>query len=225
MNSPMFHAGATLTVTSMLAAGGSVVIVPGFSTSNFWAVVESSGATCCTLMGAMASFLVRADGPERRRHGLQRVCITPFTQHAIAFAGDAFRRTHDGDYVFVDRLKDVIRRRGENVSSVEVEAEALTHPAVAQAGAVGVPSEYAEEEILLAVEPVAGAGVDPGQLVEHLIERLPYFMVPRYIRVVAELSLTPTGKVRKSVLREEGIAAGAWDREAAGILLKRERLS
>ena len=71
--------------------------------------------------------------------------------------GDAFRRTADGDYVFVDRLKDAIRRRGENVSSVEVEAEALTHPGVAQAGAVGVPSEYAEEEILLAVQPAAGA--------------------------------------------------------------------
>lgn len=316
INSPLFHGGATLPVISMLKVGGSVAIVGGFSTTDFWNVIETTGVNCCTLMGPMASFLVRADGPGRGRHGLRRVCIAPFNQDGITFAerfgvevytaynstemstplvanpgfaavpgicgrprpgvevrivdefdrerpdgevgelivradqpwsmtqgyhrmpeatvaawrngwfhtGDAFRRTADGDYVFVDRLKDAIRRRGENVSSVEVEAEALTHPGVAQAGAVGVPSEHAEEEILLAVLPVAGTHLDPRQLTEHLIGRLPYFMVPRYIRVVAELAMTPSGKVRKDVLRQQG-AAGAWDREAAGMVLKRERLS
>ena len=126
--------------------------------------------------------------------------------------------------MFVDRLKDAIRRRGENVSSVEVEAEVLTHPGVARAGAVGVPSEYAEEEILLAVEPAVGTQIDPRQLAEHLTGRLPYFMVPRYIRVVAELAMTPSGKVRKDVLRKQG-GGRRRTREAAGTVLKRERLS
>ena len=139
--------------------------------------------------------------------------------------GDIFRQDEAGYFYFVDRIKDTIRRRGENISSLEVEAEVLAFPAVAEAVAVAVPSEFAEDEVLIAVVPKDGHEVDPEQLCAFLVERLAYFMVPRYVRVVSEIPKTETNKPRKTVFRDAGITPDAWDREAAGIRLKRERLS
>lgn len=138
--------------------------------------------------------------------------------------GDVFRKNEEGEYFFVDRRKDTIRRRGENISSIEVETEVLRFPAVAEAVAVGVASEYTEEEVLVAVVPQADATIDALELTRFLIERLAYFMVPRYIRVVDEIPKTETNKPRKVVFREAGVTRDTWDREAAGIKLKREKL-
>jgi crotonobetaine/carnitine-CoA ligase len=138
--------------------------------------------------------------------------------------GDIFRQDENGEYFFVDRRKDTIRRRGENISSIEVEAEVLRHPAIAEAIAVGVASEFTEEEVLVVVVPAAGESIDPKTLTEYLIDRLAYFMVPRYIRIVEEIPKTETNKARKVVFRDEGITEDTWDRETAGIKLKRERL-
>jgi crotonobetaine/carnitine-CoA ligase len=115
--------------------------------------------------------------------------------------GDAFRRDADGNYYFVDRLKDVIRRRGENISSVEIEREADAHPAVVQSAAIPVPSEDSEDEIKLFVEPRPGVQLDSSSLVSHLEERLPRFMVPRFVEVIDELPRTETGRVHKGTLR------------------------
>jgi crotonobetaine/carnitine-CoA ligase len=128
--------------------------------------------------------------------------------------GDAFRRDAEGNYFFVDRLKDAIRRRGENISSLELEAEVAEHPAVAECAAVGVPSSFGEEDVLVAVVPAPGAPLDPAELVAFLQPRIPRFMLPRYVRVVAELPKTPTAKVRKGALRDAGVPAGTFDREA-----------
>jgi len=138
--------------------------------------------------------------------------------------GDVFRQDENGEYFFVDRRKDTIRRRGENISSLEVEAEVIRHPEVDEVVAVGVPSEYTEEEVLIVVVPKAGASLDPVALTEFLVERLAYFMVPRYVRIVAEIPKTETNKPRKVLFREAGVTDDTWDREAAGIRLKRERL-
>lgn len=138
--------------------------------------------------------------------------------------GDIFRQDENGEFFFVDRRKDTIRRRGENISSIEVETEVLRYPAVSEAVAVGVASEFTEEEVLIAVVPGAGETIDPKALTEHLVGRLAYFMVPRYIRIVDEIPKTETNKPRKVVFRDEGVTADTWDREAAGIRLKRERL-
>ena len=138
--------------------------------------------------------------------------------------GDIFRQDENGEYFFVDRRKDTIRRRGENISSIEVETEVLRHEAVAEVVAVGVESEYTEEEVLIAVVPEAGETLDPEELARFLTERLAYFMVPRYVRVVDEIPKTETNKPRKIVFREQGITPDTWDREAAGIRLRRERL-
>jgi crotonobetaine/carnitine-CoA ligase len=139
--------------------------------------------------------------------------------------GDRVIREPDGYFKFVDRLKDAIRRRGENISSFEVETELCAHPAIREAAAVAVPSEFAEEEVLAAIALVEGATLDPAELIAFLTPRMAHFMVPRYIRIVPALPKTPTQKVQKHLLRSEGITADTWDREKAGIRLKRQRLS
>lgn len=136
--------------------------------------------------------------------------------------GDAFRKDDDGAFYFVDRLKDAIRRRGENISSFEVEAEVCTHPAVKEAAAVAAASEFGEDEVLVVVAPAPGHAVDPAELIEFLIPRMPRFMIPRYVRVLDDLPKTPTQKVQKHLLREQGVTPDTFDREAAGIRLKRE---
>jgi crotonobetaine/carnitine-CoA ligase len=135
--------------------------------------------------------------------------------------GDAMYEDEDGQLVFVDRKNDAIRRRGENVSSFEVEAAILEHPAVAQAAVVAVGSAHTEDEIKAVVVPAQGAALDPADLVRFLVDRLPYFMVPRYVEFAGDLPRTPTEKVRKQVLRDAGLTAETWDREAAGIVVTR----
>ncbi|WP_213957803.1 AMP-binding protein [Variovorax sp. dw_954] len=126
--------------------------------------------------------------------------------------GDAFRREPDGQFVFLDRIKDAMRRRGENVSSFEVEKEINEHPAVLECAVVAVASDASEDDIKACVVLREGTAVAPAALLAFLDERLPYFMVPRYVEYIAELPKTPTAKVRKQVLREAGVTAGTYDR-------------
>ena len=126
-------------------------------------------------------------------------------------------RDADGWFRFVDRIKDVIRRRGENISSTEVEDVLAQHPAVAQAAVFPVPSQLAEDEVMAAVVVRPGHRVEPAELCRFAEPRLAYFALPRYIDVVDALPLTETGKVRKAALRERGIGPHTWDAEGAGI--------
>lgn len=128
--------------------------------------------------------------------------------------GDRVVREPDGWFRFVDRIKDVIRRRGENISSYEVESAVRSHPAVLQAAAFPVASELAEDEVMVAVVVRPGRTLDPADLARHCAHELPPFAVPRYIETVPALPLTETGKVRKAELRERGVAPGTWDRTA-----------
>lgn len=131
--------------------------------------------------------------------------------------GDAFRYDEDGNFYFVDRIKDAIRRRGENISSFEVEAYVMRYPAVAEAAAVAVPSEHSEDEVKVIVVPKPGQDFTPEGLIRFLIPIMPRFMIPRYVQVVDALPKTPTLRVKKGELRGSGPGEGAWDREAAGI--------
>ena len=139
--------------------------------------------------------------------------------------GDLVRRDEYGYYFFVDRLKDAVRRRGENVSSVEVEAEVLTFSDVAEAAVVGVDSEHGDQEILLALVAKPKTRVSERELIEYLIPRMPHYMVPRYIRTMSALPKTATNKVTKVSIREEGVTADTWDREAENIILKKTKFS
>jgi len=138
--------------------------------------------------------------------------------------GDAFRRDADGNFFFVDRIKDAIRRRGENISSFEVEAEILAYPDVREAAVIAVPSELGEDEVMAVVAAAPGREIDPVALIEFLRDRLAYFMIPRYLRVLPELPKTASSKVLKTDLRTTGVTAGTWDREKAGIVVKRDKI-
>ena len=131
--------------------------------------------------------------------------------------GDMVRIGEDGQYYFVDRNNDAIRRRGENVSSFEVEAEARSHPDVMEAAVIGVPSENYESEIKACVRLVPDATVTHEQLLAHLKERLPYFMVPRYIEFVDEFVKTSTQRISKNSLREAGVTEATWDAREHGL--------
>ncbi|MEI7520355.1 MAG: AMP-binding protein [Thermoleophilia bacterium] len=137
--------------------------------------------------------------------------------------GDLGRMDADGYIYFMDRVKDYIRRRGENVSSMEVERQVSEHPNIKEAAAIGVKAgegASSEDEIMI-VCIAEGAAPNPVELTEFMAERMPYFMVPRYIRFVDSLPKTPTERVQKVKLRDEGITADTWDREEAGVKVKR----
>ena len=129
--------------------------------------------------------------------------------------GDRVVRDADGAFRFVDRIKDAIRRRGENISSWEVEQALMSHPAVAAVAVVPVRSELAEDEVLAAVVLRDGAAVAPAELARHCASLLPKFALPRYIDFVAELPRTENGKVQKYRLRERGVTPSCWDATAA----------
>jgi len=176
--------------------------------------------------GTAGELVVRADCPWTLSHGYHKMpeATAAAWRNGWFHTGDLFRRDRDGQYYFVDRGKDAIRRRGENISSFEVEEQVLAHEAVQEAAVVGVASDVSEQEVMAIVVLRPGRELDPAELVAFLTPRLPHFMVPRYIRIVAALPKTPTSKIEKHRLRADGITPDAWDREAAGIRLKRTRL-
>ena len=128
--------------------------------------------------------------------------------------GDALRRDSQGWYYFVDRVKDALRRRGENISSFEVEAVLRSHAAVADCAVVGVAADQqaGEDEVMAFIVPRQDMAVDYPEQCAWCDARMPAFMVPRYLQTIAELPRTPTEKVRKKALREQGVGPHTWDR-------------
>jgi carnitine-CoA ligase len=135
--------------------------------------------------------------------------------------GDLAKKDADGYYYFVDRKKDSLRRRGENISSFEVEKAINTHPKILESAAVAVSSELAEDEVKICVVLKPGETLSPEDLIKHAADRMPYFAVPRYVEFMESLPKTPTERVQKFQLRQAGITANTWDREKAGIEIKR----
>ncbi len=135
--------------------------------------------------------------------------------------GDMGRLDGEQNLTYMDRVKDSLRRRGENVSSVEVETIVMRHPAVLEAAAVGVPSELGEDDILLIVTLRPGAALDCAELLDFCAARMPYFCVPRFVETVNELPKNIIGRIRKDLLRTRGLKPGAWDREKYGYVVSR----
>jgi carnitine-CoA ligase len=312
---PMFHGGADVPIYSMLRAGGSVAIVPGFRTQTFWDDVRRLGGTVAWIHSAMAHFLWDAPPHADDRENPLRLAMhapllpafrefgerfdtriytvygmtelpCPFSvldptdhrtlgkpwtsdyeldlfdehdrpvedgvpgelvaRHRVAWAispgyvgdpeataqvwrngwfhsGDVFVRDTDGNYAIVGRVKDSIRRRGENVSAAEVERELAAHPGIAEAAVIGVAAEV-EEEVMAFLVQASGEALAPEAVIGFLEDRLPYYSVPRYLEFVESLPRTVALRPDKLALRERGISETTWDREAAGIRLRRERL-
>jgi crotonobetaine/carnitine-CoA ligase len=129
--------------------------------------------------------------------------------------GDRMRADEDGYLYFVDRTKDCIRRRGENISSWELETVVAGFEDVLEAAAYGVPSELGEDEVMVAVVLRPGATLDVDALYAFCEERVARFAVPRYVRVVDELPKTPSQRVQKFALREAGVTGDTYDRAKA----------
>ncbi len=175
---------------------------------------------------APGELVLRMDDPWTISHGyLNDPAATARTwRNGWFHTGDLFRRDERGVYCFVDRAKDALRRRGENISSFEVESAIALHPAIAEAAVVAAPGPDGEDEVLAVLILKYGAELDPAALLAFLRPRLAHFMLPRYVRVVSEFPRTPTHKIEKHRLRSEGVTADTWDREAAGVAVRREKL-
>lgn len=315
VNLPLFHVGGTSPVYAALIRGGSLYLVDGFNTREYWNQVRRGN--CCTsagLIGAMAPFLSAAAPTEHdAANPLRYMTMFPINEQTLALGerfgfshitgfnmtevstplisdvdsplhyscgrprsgvncrlvdafdmevapgeagelvvradlpwtmnsgylnmpeatarawrngwfhtGDVFRQDAQGNYYFVDRAKDMIRRRGENISSLEVENELLRYTGIDEALAVGVPDPAGEEEVLAVV--VSRTPLEPRELHAFLAQRLPYYAVPRYIRQVSSIPKTETNKARKVGFRDEGVTVDTWDCRSEGIRLQRERL-
>jgi crotonobetaine/carnitine-CoA ligase len=136
--------------------------------------------------------------------------------------GDYGKRLPSGAFAFVDRKKDSLRRRGENVSSVELEAAINTHPDVVESAVLAHPSELGEDDIKACLVMVEGKTLEPEPLFDYFKQRLPYFAVPRYVDVVAELPRNGVGRVMKHKLRDAGNSDATLDFEALGLVVGRD---
>jgi carnitine-CoA ligase len=217
-----FHEGYGLTETGM------VTYVPpgeerpgscGKATPGFEVFVVEPGTDRPVAPGVQGEIVVDMKLPNivmRAYAGMPEKTAEDFSNLKL-HTGDLGEMDAEGYLYFRDRLKDYIRRRGENVSSMEVEAVARKFAGVEEAAAIGIKSgdgAGAEDEILLCVVPSAGATVDPEALVGFMSAKMPYFAVPRFVRLMPSLPKTPTERVRKVELREEGITADTWERLA-----------
>jgi crotonobetaine/carnitine-CoA ligase len=174
--------------------------------------------------GVVGELVVRPDVPwtvMQGYHNLPEQTLQTF-RNLWLHTGDAFSRDKDGEFFFRDRIKDALRRRGENISSFEVESVVNSHPAIAESAVVAVPSELTEDDLKVVVVLQPGASLDPAELIAYLAPRMPYFTGPRYVQVVDELPKTPTQKVQKAVLRDAGLSGGTWDREEHGVAVSRD---
>ncbi|RBM18814.1 ATP-dependent acyl-CoA ligase [Prauserella sp. PE36] len=168
--------------------------------------------------GQVGELIVRADHPWTMNAGYLNMPreTAEAWRNGWFHTGDAFRADADGNYYFVDRYKDALRRRGENISSFEVESQVGAHPDVLEAAAVAVPSELGEDEVMVYVVRSPGSALSEATLSGWLTERMPKFMRPRYIEFVDSLPRTDaTLRVKKAELRARGVTPDTWDREAA----------
>ena len=182
---------------------------------------------CEVPWAAVGELIVRTDRPWAMNSGYYKnpEATARAWRNGWFHTGDAFRRDADGNFFFVDRMKDAIRRRGENISSFEVEAEIVAHPGRARGGGGrgaqrarrgrGDGDRRARARPRRSIPPRCSSSCARGWR---------YFMVPRYVRVLPELPKTPSAKVLKADLRRQGVTPDTWDREQAGIVIRRDKI-
>jgi len=173
--------------------------------------------------GVTGEFVFRPGQPFTMMSGYYRKpeATVEATRNLWYHYGDYGRRDEKGFLYFIDRKKDCMRRRGENVSAQEVEVVASRYPGVLEAVASGVWSDMGEEDIKISIRLKDGATVEPFDLLRFCEEGLPWFAVPRYVEFRDDFPRTPTGKVARYELKKEGVHPKLWDREAAGYRVKK----
>jgi crotonobetaine/carnitine-CoA ligase len=173
--------------------------------------------------GEPGELVIRADEPFSMATGYFNLAekTVEAWQNLWFHTGDRVVRDHEGYFRFMDRMKDAIRRRGENISSFEVEQVLVGHPCVENAAVFPVQSELAEDEVMAAVVLRPSASLTAAELIDYCQPRMPYFAVPRFVSFVSEFPTTENGKVQKFKLRERGVTPDTWDRDAAGYKLTR----
>jgi crotonobetaine/carnitine-CoA ligase len=144
------------------------------------------------------------------------------TRNLWFHTGDLGRLDDDGYAYFVDRKKDALRRRGENISSFEMEKVLFGNDAIRDAAVHAVPSPLGEDDVKITVVLQDGVPLTEEELCRWVAERVPFFAIPRYVEFRSDLPRNPVGRVLKYQLREEGVTAATWDREAAGVTFDRK---
>jgi crotonobetaine/carnitine-CoA ligase len=181
-------------------------------------LVDSDGAP--SAVGAPGELIVKPDRPQLMSDvylGMPEAMNEKW-RSGWFHTGDVFRADAAGNYSFVDRLKDSIRHRGHNLSSIELEREIQAHPAVAECACVGVPSDLAEDEIFgdedikAVVVRRSHMSLSGEELTAFLADRVPPYMLPRYIEFTSALPKTATNKVRKDQLRALTSSGSVWRR-------------
>jgi carnitine-CoA ligase len=176
--------------------------------------------------GTPGQLIVRSDQPWMMSHEYvdNPEATAAAWRNGWFHTGDMLREER-GQYFFVDRIKDALRRRGENISATELEAEVRSHPAVAEVACVSHrPHGTVEDEVKAWIVPVADAEIDFPELLQYCVDRMAHFMVPRYFEVVSELPKTPSLRVKKFELRERGNSEATWDRDEHGMRVTRNGL-
>ncbi|QIB64140.1 AMP-binding protein [Kineobactrum salinum] len=179
---------------------------------------------CDSLPGEPGELLIRHREPFSMASGYFRnaEATVKAWRNLWFHTGDRVVQRSDGVFYFLDRIVDAIRRRGENISSWEVETALKAHPIVEEAAVVGVPSDLgSEQDVMAFIVLREGVEAAPEEIVRFLESRLAYFAIPRYWDFVGELPMTANNKVRKHVLRDRGVTASTWDIEQSGIRLSR----
>ena len=176
-----------------------------------------------------------------REHEVGEICIRPRSPGAMfsgywdnpeasldAFrglwyhTGDSARRLLSGQFAFVDRKADVLRRKGENVSSLELEATIRSLPQVADVAVVAVPSDSTEDDIKACLVLEAGVGLAPEELFDQLKHKLPYFAMPQYVEILDALPLNAMNRVQKHLLKKRPNGDGVWDFAKLGLTIARD---
>lgn len=176
-------------------------------------VVNDEGNDC--VPGEPGELLFKIDDPEARRveYYKNTEASDSKVRDGWLHTGDLVYRDVEENIFFADRKTDSMRRRGENISSWEVEREINAHPAVLESGAFGVPSELGEDDVMAVVVVKPGQSLTPEELIAHCEKRMAKFMVPRYLEFRSELPKTGTHRIQKSELKRQGVTANTWDRE------------
>jgi len=222
-----WHEGYGLTETGMVTYVPPGVEKPGScgqASPGFEVSVVQAGTDLPVPNGTSGEIVVDMKLPNivmRTYAGMPEKTAEDFKNLKL-HTGDLGQMDDDGYLYFMDRMKDYIRRRGENVSSMEVERIVASHPGVLEAAAVGVAAAEgagAEQEILICVVPRGGAP-DPHELLTYCADKMPYFAVPRYVRILEHLPKTPTERVRKVELRDMGLGDDVYDRATSGPEIK-----